>query len=44
MIKISPEARGQVVNRLCSAVAKHCASRLLSKPEIKFSRCCHGVR
>lgn len=43
MIKISPEARGQVVNRLCSAVAKHCASRLLSKPEIKFSRCCHGV-
>ena len=43
MIKISPEARGQVVNRLCSTVAKHCASRLLSKPEIKFSRCCHGV-
>lgn len=32
-IKILPDARGQVVNRLRSAVAEHYASRLLSKPD-----------
>jgi len=32
-IKIPPGARGQVVNRLRSAVAEHYASRLLAKPD-----------
>ena len=33
-IKIPPETRGQVVNRLRSAVAEHYASRLLNKPDL----------
>ncbi|EGI60234.1 hypothetical protein G5I_11569 [Acromyrmex echinatior] len=33
-IKIPPETRGQVVNRLRSAVAEHFASRLLNKPDL----------
>jgi len=32
-IKIPPDARGQVVSRLRSAVAEHYAERLLSKPD-----------